>query len=223
MLKHTLAVLSRGAALTWLLSAFSPIAYGQDKPSEDQGGSRKSFQNRAESNVQLLFKPIGFYEYGGSGASVGYVFDSYNVAEFSYFRTVSAWEDNPAYISNYVDGTWRHFFGNSFNMRLGLTYRRKQIDYLRRDLHDENYDVRIKKGTLGTNFSIGHQWQLGKFLIGCDWVGFYLPLVDTGEGRLSGDTDTLSPSTKKELRHDADKVNLYPSMLIVALHLGMAL
>jgi hypothetical protein len=190
-----------------------------------------SQEGREKSRIQLLAKPIGFSPYFSLGLSVGLLFDSQNILEFGLLNSISSIDASSAYVSNVFDLSLRRFFGNSFNLRAGLSYRNLRINYNRRHVGlktesqygsyktDHRVNTVATAASIGPNFSIGNQWQMAKFLLGCDWFGFYLPVVKVGDEKLSNENN-LTDEQRKEVEKDATAVNMWPAPRFVFLNVG---
>lgn len=74
---------------------------------------------------------------------------------------------------------YKKFVSNSFYVKLGGDYRTADYSYKYRSSLGSNYDTdRSFKGTsTAITFQIGNQWQWENFTIGCDWVGYTMPVL----------------------------------------------
>jgi hypothetical protein len=107
---------------------------------------------------------------GGKGGYTRHRYESYNSVsrEFSTDTTI-----------NQVGVHYKRFTGNSFYFRTGVDY--SQVDYkydLRSSLYDDNMFMSRFKGTSFVgSFVIGNQWQWDNFTLGCDWIGYAVPVM----------------------------------------------
>lgn len=78
---------------------------------------------------------------------------------------------------------YKHFATNSFYWSAGLGDRQtdSRLEAYKDSFFDDNEDrttiARAKTHDLGVSGAIGNQWQWDNFLLGCDWIGLYLPLA----------------------------------------------
>ncbi len=97
---------------------------------------------------------------------------------------------------------YKHFHGNSFYWAAGLDYR--SVDYKSNayDLFNSSVlETRTFDGSsLGPSLVIGNQWSWENFTLGCDWIGFYLPITSqvNSEKESSGAPNAYSRSLKDE-------------------------
>ena len=73
---------------------------------------------------------------------------------------------------------FKHFLGNSFYYRVGGDY--NQVDYnydLSKSYNGAGLSSSFSGDSLLANITIGNQWQWENFNLGCDWVGYAMPLM----------------------------------------------
>lgn len=91
----------------------------------------------------------------------------------------SSTSDTVAMFEYLVAGQARWFFGNSFALGAMAGYQSSQVSYgVGPSRPTSNVDGSIKGEALIIGGSIGNHWTYGNgFTIGCDWLGFMVPLV----------------------------------------------
>jgi hypothetical protein len=107
---------------------------------------------------------------------------------------------------NSVGVHFKHFVGNSFYYRTGIDYRslKYKYDYTSSFSPANNVHRSFDGKSFGVTFAIGNQWQFENFNIGCDWIGFTVPLSKS----ISNESVT-SPSATYDNEQLADDEKTY--------------
>jgi hypothetical protein len=74
--------------------------------------------------------------------------------------------------------SYKNFISNSFYFKVGVDYRKMNYHYTSRDIFNsviERENI-FKSESIVSGLSIGNQWQWQNFTLGCDWVGYSLPI-----------------------------------------------
>lgn len=107
---------------------------------------------------------------------------------------------------------YKQFTGNSFYWRAGADYRTLKYKYTFSSTGFAD-DTRDFDGTsLAANFQIGNQWQWQNFTLGCDWIGYALPLTS----QVSNDKVVSSTPT-----YDRDRLNEDSKLLVKNGHITL--
>ncbi len=74
--------------------------------------------------------------------------------------------------------SYKKFASNSFYYKTGLDYRKMNYHYISRDISTSIIDRenKFQAESIVASFSIGNQWQWENFTLGCDWVGYSMPI-----------------------------------------------
>ncbi|MFN7727967.1 MAG: hypothetical protein ACK5P7_02295 [Bdellovibrio sp.] len=113
--------------------------------------------------------------------------------------------------SGSIGGHYKNFVGNSFYYRAGGDFRTLDYKYT---FTSGVVDTATFKGTsLVANIQIGNQWQWENFTLGCDWVGFVLPIYS----QIKDDVVNSSTPSLERKRLDDDAQTLVKSNHITLL------
>lgn len=115
---------------------------------------------------------------------------------------------------------FKHYVTNSFYYRAGADYRTATYDYKYTSIFSSNTDTGSFKGSsLAANFQIGNQWQWENFTLGCDWVGYSLPVSSSVED-LTYTSSYDSAAQKKYTEDQADTLIKNPHLNLLRFYLG---
>ena len=124
------------------------------------------------------------------------------------------------YRASSVGVHYKRFVANSFYVRAGGDYRVATFDYKYTSVFGGTYrsDYHFEGNSLAANFQIGNQWQFSGFTIGCDWVGYSLPVVSnvTNERMSANSTDT----DRKNMQEDQDRFLKQGHLNLLRFYLG---
>lgn len=131
-----------------------------------------SAETRAEKSFMITAQPIGF---GPSviltqGLSAGFFVDPDSIIQVDFIgNNDEEYNDNNDWKVRALSVSLKQFIGNSFYVKPGIEHR-----WVREDYHDEgaNKFWGYKGNMTGISFSVGNQWQINNFTLGCDWFGF---------------------------------------------------
>lgn len=187
------------------------------------GGSKLSFENRGEKTVAFT-TTLGINPFIVGGLTGAFLLDGFNNAEVSFYSSATNAAGTSRLVANTVALNWRHYFGNSFNMRVGAAQRNLRINYKHEGVDGVKYGgVMAYVSSGGIYTSIGNQWQFGGgFTLGCDWVGFYIPVTQTSDVELKGRTEGLTDVQRTSIIDDAEELNDEVDLLITFLNIGVA-
>jgi hypothetical protein len=178
--------------LALMVSAIYINAFADDmpvvirpKPTEEiSSGSSSSADNRKNKSHLLTAQPVGFGPsrgYDTFAATYGQYIDSDSLITFDFTkgRANITWFSDENITTSSIGISYKHFTSNSFYFKAGADYR--TVDYLVRDYFTvfsstTNTEQKFKGESLVASLSIGNQWQFESFTLGCDWVGYSVPL-----------------------------------------------
>lgn len=136
-----------------------------------QNQKRNSFQNRTESDYELLAGiGIAYSMLDGLSFTAGKYLNEDTVLELEIFAGNDDEETNSPKSIFGLSVNAKKFVGNSFYIRPGLFYGNYKEENTRPEiLEDERSSFR--RSDLGVSFMIGNQWQWEAFSMGVDWFG----------------------------------------------------
>jgi hypothetical protein len=125
----------------------------------------------------------------------------------------------------HITARGRYFLGSSFNLSSGLAYDRLTDKSAYDSIDAQGKIVRVDLSSTVSQvefeLGIGNRWTLGAFLIGCDWFGVGVPLVQLGTSTTANDGAT-SLGKKAQFESDAKSHAKDISYHFLKLHLGYA-
>jgi hypothetical protein len=158
----------------------------------------ENIRENQTANIDVLYTPLSDFvlSYGAGGSynissnlslGVQYLTGQKTIHESSTDETSTINKDaklvgSAAYLSG------RYFFGNSFNLLMGLGLRAATIDYSAEEPSTQlaiKGKVDIKSVVLP--IFIGNRWTFKSgFTVGCDWIGAFIPLTGTAKASVEG-------------------------------------
>lgn len=112
---------------------------------------------------------------------------------------------------------YKHFSGNSFYFRVGADYRTLKYKSTFTNL-DQSRDITSFDGdSVAMNLQIGNQWQWESFTLGCDWVGYSLPVTSTIKNM---QVVSSSDYEKKWAKEDADMYITKGNLNLLRFYMG---
>lgn len=86
-----------------------------------------------------------------------------------------------------LTGAYRQFFGDSFNMTLGLGYRKIEVEGLiALSTAGDELSFEATSSSVTVQLAIGNIWRWDNFYLGADWIGFGQPLTSSYESLVTG-------------------------------------
>lgn len=161
-----------------LLNDETPVIV--QKPS-DQVIEDSSEFHRMGKKYELSFSPFGSGPVPGIniGANVALYltrnvavianYSKVQIGSYTCSGSIDCKEDGQSF-GVYV----RHFVSNSFYYSVGIDQR--HVEYSESD-HFINTTYDFAADTTSLGILIGNQWQWRSLILGCDWIGFSLPLA----------------------------------------------
>lgn len=196
-----------GLAIT--LSSIMVCAQSSDlkEASRAEGSSVSSggsLQNRLDKDFTIQLQPVGLSAIGTNESLLilGYYIDSNNILQLEAGAGRSDFEmkwdgqseDKEVLKGESVGLHYKHFFGNSFYVKLGADYRGIKYTGKILDPHFASID-----GTSGVaSIVVGNQWQWKTWTAGCDWIGGGLPFA-TFVSSTNGSAADVAAAKKKYL------------------------
>jgi hypothetical protein len=129
--------------------------------------------------------------YFGFGVNAAWFQKPDTLLTFSYLNGVStekifseflfgSWEEIPE--ARWLSAGYKKFVVSSFYWEgTGFFRRLTQSSFHSRSYSYRSEEAEFRLDSLGGTFAIGNQWQWATFTLGCDWIGFGVPLA---HGRL---------------------------------------
>ena len=159
--------------------------------------------NRQDKNWLLDLELIGFTPLASSGLGAGWYINPDMILDAAYTRGKESVFDISV-VADTAAVRFKKFEGNSFYWRLGILYRTISFDasILAATLGASNVTVKGSAYSLGPELAIGNQWQWSNFTMGCDWIGYFTPVVsnstvDSNTNAKASDYDDAKSSMKK--------------------------
>lgn len=161
-----------------LLNDETPVIV--QKPSEQVIEDSSEF-HRIGKKYELSFSPIGSGPVPGvnSGLNVGLYltrniaimanYSKLQIGSYNCSGSIDCKEDGRSF-GVYV----RQFVSNSFYYSVGIDQR--HVEYNETD-HIYNTTYGFSGETTSLGILIGNQWQWRSLILGCDWIGFSVPLT----------------------------------------------
>lgn len=169
-----------------------PSSAESDTPTSQQEREDK----RYEAVIELLGIGTGILS-NATGFTVGYFLKPNQIAEINFSQSSGNndstnrkedTDDDYVTYEGFIEGhstafalRVKHFFSNSFYAIGGVAYRDTDASYHVRPIFPlslQSVEVAtLKERDLGITASIGNAWQWENFTLGCDWVGFHMPII----------------------------------------------
>lgn len=113
---------------------------------------------------------------------------------------------------------YKAFTGNSFYYRAGGDFRTTDYKYTFTYSGGSVDSAEFKGRSLVANFQIGNQWQWENFTLGCDWVGYVLPLTsEVSDDKVNSSTPDVE---RRRLNDDADTLVKNGHLTLLRFYLG---
>lgn len=165
---------------TTVASAQAPAPAPASQPApaaapSSSGGSQfdgTSSRNREGKRVMLTAQPVGF---GPSvittqGLTAGFFLNPDSIIQLDFVGNNDIeYNDETDWKVRALSVSLKQFIGNSFYVKPGIEHRWVREDYSN---PGSNEFWGYKGNMTGVSFSIGNQWQINNFTLGCDWFGF---------------------------------------------------
>ena len=180
--------------------------------------------NRKNKKVVILGE-IGLVNLlnAGYGAEVGYYLTPNRVLEADFLQSSFAFLGTESKI-NLATARFKWFLNNSFYLQFGAGIRQMEaIDdssYFSTAFNLESYSSKFSAVHGIAEVGLGNRWQFSSFTIGCDWVGYVVPLAKLSSSEsFSG---AVSDDQKTKDRSNFEKEAGAGNLLLLRLHLGMS-
>jgi hypothetical protein len=116
------------------------------------------------------------------------------------------------------------FLGNSFYLQGGAGLRQMQAtdssvffsSLVVADTYKSTFSSSYAIGEIG----LGNRWQFSNFTIGCDWVGYAVPLAKLSSSESF--TGPITESQKASDRDNFDKRSSEGNLMLLRFHLGVS-
>jgi hypothetical protein len=208
----------------------------------DQVDMQESRKSRISKNYKLGVR-TGFIvgSISGSGLDTSYLLDSQSQIELSYNQGSADYTDEftsagseaagisidlLAIETQVMHASYRKFFGNSFNMSLGLGYRVvKTFMELSEETTGSRIEMKTESSSVVAQAAIGNQWYwFDGFYLGIDWIGLLAPLTSGYKAEVSteGTVSTIFDELKADSVDLAKDLGGTTSYSLLVLSLGWA-
>lgn len=198
----------------FFLAAGASVAQAQNDALEAEPSA--SVEAKAEG-PRFLASVIASPILPGAGFSGGYRLTPKIWGEGSAFnRHTNTNPDNSLEVETLIEGGARFFVFNSFNLRAGVAYRRKTVNFDNGSGDEHEAGVRGEGNAMVVAGALGNQWLIGqRFVLGADWLELYAP-SRSGKMTMTG-MSKLSAERKDFLAKKADAYNsqAYPGLVKV--------
>jgi hypothetical protein len=202
----------------WTDSAEARSRKPKPDDDDDQDSARgRSAAERQGKTYEAVFELFGAATplNGGSGLTGGKYLDSDTLVELNIAAASASKTDSSSFspspddfitddtrtegTSRLISVRYKQFVNNSFYWYAGGADRMTHATlYDDSDLSGDNLTPIATYDThdIGVTGAIGNQWQWENFTLGCDWIGFYAPLVklkndvSNGSGLTSSNAST---------------------------------
>lgn len=178
--------------------------------------------HRQELTASIVVEPVGFAPYPGFGFAGGYYLTPDDLVEFSYH---SASLDFTLFKleSTMAEVRLKHWFGNSFYVNGGLGLRSLKASVTLEPLTGTtDYTSSATASSFGGSLVIGNRWQWETFTMGCDWIGFFVPLSTT-EAKVTAPSSTdYSEEDRQSAEDDMNDLALSGSPMFLRFYLGVS-
>ena len=146
---------------------------------------------------------------GVIGATADIFIDHNSLIELEYANgRPASWNLFSSYseydIKAYSAGVhYKHFIANSFYFRVGGDYRQVNYRYTLRNFSNpaiiESQNT-FTGNSVTASVLIGNQWQWDNFTLGCDWIGYALPVTSS----IDSESTTGANPDSRYLKDDED-------------------
>lgn len=193
-------------------------AYGADFSSGSRGISEA---NRADKNYSLTYMVLGFgpSRSVGAGGTFGIHLTPNTKIDFEF--TAGRAVVLSLFGSNYDISTTskgvhlKTFMGNSFYVRIGADYRDVKYKYTSPSW-SSNTTEKFEGDSITVTGLIGNQWQWDNFTLGCDWIGYALPVTS----KVKSESVEGATSYRDVFKDDQDFFLKQPAAIALRFYLG---
>jgi hypothetical protein len=208
--------------------------------SQEGGNSIPGSPELYDENQDIALKPtfdryhltlslFSIYEapIGKTGVTFGYLNDDRDYYELSYLTgslgVLGTLIDIGSVSESSISFSKRYFWGESFNLKAGLSRREIKVVFgseILADVLDDSLSSDLLSAvSYGVDVGIGNRWFYSNdWIIEFDWLGLYLPFSsDVDEGVSDNFRDG---TTKTSIETAAEVLGLLPSVYVVKLNLG---
>jgi hypothetical protein len=207
-----------------LIFLLSVPVMAQDESPKATTSNDSSEYHRQNKKFSIVAQPIGIYVLPTIGASLGYYYSDRDLIELDFTS------GNADFLifelhSSTITARWKRFFGNSFYANFGLTSRSMGGETKVKSIltTEEDVDVKYSVSSVGLDVGIGNRWQWEYFSLGCDWVGYFMPIS-------KGDVDDDIPEARRndpeyqeshrKTREDFKDLGESPNLYLLRFYLG---
>ncbi len=157
------------------------------------------------------------------GATIGKYLDRNSLITLDFTKGYEAqhtsWFYSKYDVSTFSIGTsYKKFVSNSFYFRAGFDYKTIDYHHTYRDIFTDaiERENKFKGESLAASIYIGNQWQWENFTMGCDWVGYSLPVYSNIHDESSvGTTSYVGP-----MSDDQDVLLKSGTIMLLRFYLG---
>lgn len=205
------------------LKEAKPLPLGSQGNELPYGSSAANRQNKTFS---LTGEPIGFAPLPVYGIAAGYYLTPNQILEVSYAQgeiDLLITTINNSMASLHLKSFW----SNSFYTNLGVAQRTLGYSFLISEVDSNgnftarNQEFLANNSAFGVDFSIGNRWQWNTFSLGCDWVGFFLPVAVTGETTIQANS-SYDPQDIEDANKDMDRFSKRGTIQFLRFYLGVS-
>jgi hypothetical protein len=177
-----------------------------------------SEENRKDKHFLIYGDPVGFGPLWGPGGAFGLFLGQNRAIEVGAKMGGSCMLEECQYQTYLFDARLKLWVANSFFVNLGWGLEHATWNASVEPYEDENA-FKVTALTTGPIFSIGNLWQIGGFLIGVDWIGFYVPRLVKKEFK---EYDGYDHENRDDDEETAEREANTVRPLFLRLHLGAA-
>lgn len=222
------------ALATLMLLLASSLAFAKQSPKiidrEEEGILRNSSEHMRQEKeflVDGILFGVGPNLVSTQGVEIGKYIDADSVFLFQYTKGTNGWGDGDFGSRYEIKASsfgvhYKKFSGNSFYWRGGVDYRLSEVSYKYTSTFSPTSNVtrEFKGNSFALNFQIGNQWQWENFTLGCDWIGYTLPVASniTSETLNSNDLNY----DQRRLKEDEDVMVKNGHINLLRFYLGFS-
>lgn len=197
---------------------------GEDKKSDtaDNVPVKKNSSDNRQGKKGVVLAEIGLIDvvHFGSGIQVGYFLTPRLMLEADYMQASFSLFGYESKV-NVATARTKWFVGNSFYVQGGAGLRQlSAVDDVSAFIGTDSYRTSFASSYLVGEVGIGNRWQFDSFTIGCDWVGYLVPLakLSSSESFSGNESEATKDDDRKNFTSQSENGNL----LLVRFHLGWA-
>ncbi len=204
-----------------------PSAEKTDKASTEEPAPAKtrtsSAENRQGKMLHIVAEAgLAIAPFAQEGLGVGYYISPDLVVEGSYVAGSSSFAGFEV-TTSMLEVRAKYFIGNSFYAIGGLGQRSIGInaELDASSAGGDKVNAKVSTASTGLSLGIGNHWQWSGFTLGCQWIGYFMPLSSSGDTDL--DVSGADPKDTKDLQDSIDALAETPSYQALRLYLGWAI